>query len=144
MHTLLIDDSADKGCLNPVGSTCCVGPYNGDSNDSELLGTLLPYLQRLYSFDGTVPNFSYECPYEGFIFEVYAESRNTNPINELLNWVETEFVEVEDIQSAMQFLRAEPAPTRTWPEVSNKFRMLPSNVAEEISIRIRFHASYSW
>ena len=61
---------------------------------------------------------------------MYEESRNTNPIEELLNWVEAEFVEVEDIQSAMQFVRADPAP-RTWPEVSNKFQMLPSNVVEE-------------
>lgn len=143
MQTLLIDDAPDKGCLNPVGSLCCVSPYNGDSNDSELLQTLLPYLQRLHAFHGTVPDFSYNCPYEGFIFEVHAEARNTDPIEELLNWIQDEFFEVEDIQSAVRLLRADPAP-RTWPEVADKIRMLPSNLAEEISRRLRFNTYFSW
>ena len=143
MHTLLIDDTADKGCFNPVGSTCCVGTFNGDANDSELLGSLLPYLQMLYDFEGTVPDFSYECPYEGFIWEVHANHCNTNPIEEMVNWMEAEFSEVEDIHRAMQFLRDDPAPN-TWPEFKDKIRMLPSDVSEEISRRVRFQAAFTW
>ncbi|MCO5573780.1 hypothetical protein L7F22_027554, partial [Adiantum nelumboides] len=55
MHTLLIDDNPDKEYLNPLGTTCCVTTYNGNSKDPMLLNTPLPYLQRLYSFNGTVP-----------------------------------------------------------------------------------------
>lgn len=44
MHTLLIDDTPDKGYLNPLGTTCCVKTYNDDSNAIVLLEKLLPYL----------------------------------------------------------------------------------------------------
>ncbi|MCO5580089.1 hypothetical protein L7F22_033955 [Adiantum nelumboides] len=130
MHTLLIDDNPDKGYLNPLGITCCVTTYNGNSKDPMLLDTLLPYLQRLYSFNGTVPGFSYKCPYEGFIFEKYAESVNTDPLKVLLNVIEDEFADVEGIKSVVEFIRADPAPT-AWPEVLERIQMLPTNVARK-------------
>ncbi|MCO5553308.1 hypothetical protein L7F22_006829 [Adiantum nelumboides] len=143
MHTLLIDDNPNKGYLNPLGTTCCVTTYNDNSKDLVFLDTLLPYLQRLYLFNGTVLEFSYKCPYEGFIFEKYVELVNTDPLEVLLNVIEDEFADVEGIKSAVEFIRADLAPT-AWLEVVERIQMLPTNLAREISKRTYFHAFKSW
>ncbi|MCO5594378.1 hypothetical protein L7F22_048408 [Adiantum nelumboides] len=143
MHTLLIDDNPNKGYLNPLGTTCCVTTYNGNSKDLVLLNTLLPYLHRLYLFNGIVPEFSYKCPYEGLIFEKYTELVKTDPLEVLLNIIEDVFADVEGIKSAVEFIRADPAPT-AWPKIVERIQMLPTNVAREISKRTCFHAFKSW
>ncbi len=56
-NTLLVDDSPAKSILNPPGNAIFPDPWKSDRSDTFLENQLGPYIRRLASHPGSVPDF---------------------------------------------------------------------------------------
>lgn len=56
-NTILLDEHREKGKYNPTGSTLVIQGFNADPQDDYLQEILIPYLWRLYNFEGNAVDF---------------------------------------------------------------------------------------
>ena len=61
-NTLLIDDNPTKSILNPPGNAIFPDPWECNRNDNFLENELGPYIRRLASHPGSVPEFVISNP----------------------------------------------------------------------------------